>query len=394
MTITTGRIVSAALLGLALALSISGVYVGLAVFVIFLAAAFFQEGRKWSWTPSPLDVPIAVLFVWGSVFSSFQDQYPLLFFYLFAHAACDADIHVMTRWFLIGSAVAGLWAVVQVFSGVIYNPTPATYTAPLFFEGWPRGVLKLLAVHTNRAVGSRSHALTYAECLMPAVFLFLALIVKRPSWRVIGGLVLTLLGILFARGRAVWIGVFTGFLVFSFFIPLKRRLTVWALLAALLVAIGTFSPTVRGRALSAFSPAAGSLSDQQSKQLRFYIWNEAFRIIKSSPLTGVGSDGVKINFKNVPGYEERVWTETHNIYLQQAAERGVIGLGILLWVFVILLKQLWRAPNVWRPALVSLLAAFLVAGWRRRTSTATRPRLTAARLRRTRSRRRRSARPR
>jgi O-antigen ligase len=104
------------------------------------------------------------------------------------------------------------------------------------------------------------------------------------------------------------------------------------------------------------------VADQQSKQLRFYIWNEAFRIIKSSPLTGVGADGVKINFKNVPGYEERVWTETHNIYLQQAAERGVIGLGILLWVFVILLKQLWRAPNVWRPALVSLLAAFLVAG--------------------------------
>ncbi len=191
--------------------------------------------------------------------------------------------------------------------------------------------------------------------------MFFALVFKRPRWTMVAGLVLTLLGVLFAQGRAVWIGVFVGFFVFSFFMPVKRRLMVWGTMVVLALAIGVFSPSARGRAMSSFSSAAGSEADQLSKKLRFRIWNEAFKLIKSSPLTGVGEE-IKINFKDVPGFQNRVWSETHNIYLQQAAERGVIGLGILLWVYVVILKSIWRKPDGWWTALVAILTAFLVAG--------------------------------
>ncbi len=362
MILSNGRLFGAGLLGLALALSISGVYAGLGLFVIFGTLSFFVDKKSFSWTRSPLDMPIAVLLVWGTLVSQFSDQYPMILFFLFAHAARDSDARALLKWFLIGSAVGGAWAAAQAFSGIVYHPTPDTYTIPPQFSGWPRGVIEALAVHTNRAVGSRSHALTYAECLMPAVFLFLVLFTKRPRRLMVIGFVLTLLGVFFAQGRAVWLGVFAGLFVFSCFMPLKKRLAAWTALLFCVVAIGALVPSVRGRALSAFSSSAGSVADQQSKQLRFFIWKEAFGIIKSSPLVGVGKEGVKINFKEVPGYEDRVWSEAHSIYLQQAAERGVIGLGLLLWVFVVIFRAFWRAPSEWRAPLIATLTAFLVAG--------------------------------
>jgi O-antigen ligase len=114
--------------------------------------------------------------------------------------------------------------------------------------------------------------------------------------------------------------------------------------------------------LSAFTARSGTQADQQSKELRFHIWKEAFGYVKQSPIVGVGAKNIQINFKDVPGYEDRVWSEAHNIYIQQAAEKGLVGLGLMLWVFIVMLRLFLKSPVAWRPALVSVLVAFLVAG--------------------------------
>src|SRR5262245_10756623 len=124
-----GRKASLALLGLALAVSISGVYIGLALYLGFLITS--SAGRKsFKWNSTPLDLPLLVLFVWCVLVAGFKDQYPLLFFYLLAHAASDMDVETLLRWFLIGSVLAGLVAVLQMSSGIVYNPTPNTYVIP------------------------------------------------------------------------------------------------------------------------------------------------------------------------------------------------------------------------------------------------------------------------
>jgi O-antigen ligase len=55
---------------------------------------------------------------------------------------------------------------------------------------------------------------------------------------------------------------------------------------------------------------------------------------------------------------ERVWTETHNVYLQVAVERGVVGLGLFILFLASVGRLLWSVARI-QPALWGLFFGFL-----------------------------------
>jgi O-antigen ligase len=60
-------------------------------------------------------------------------------------------------------------------------------------------------------------------------------------------------------------------------------------------------------------------------------------MFKAHPIVGVGPDNVKRVFKKFhpePFPEEGIYGTLNNLYVHQAAERGLLGLGALLLLFI------------------------------------------------------------
>jgi O-antigen ligase len=79
-----------------------------------------------------------------------------------------------------------------------------------------------------------------------------------------------------------------------------------------------------------------SITDQSqdetgSREARRILLMESFRAFLEHPITGVGAG----QFKNYnPEGRQEAWRESHNVILQVAAELGIFGLGLLLFLIV------------------------------------------------------------
>jgi O-antigen ligase len=76
----------------------------------------------------------------------------------------------------------------------------------------------------------------------------------------------------------------------------------------------------------------------------------------------VGWGGVALSVRQPEEAEPRIWTETHNMYLQYLLETGFVGLGLWLWILLLAGGAMAGAPPSIRPAVLGLFAAFLIAG--------------------------------
>lgn len=112
---------------------------------------------------------------------------------------------------------------------------------------------------------------------------------------------------------------------------------------------------------------------------RISIWKTAVRMINSNPFFGVGTGEFPNNFERYSTPETIAKTgggktNTHNTILQMAAENGLAGIFLLLYVFAITFKDLLKCLRLCRgdPALQPLLPitkailvsllGFLIAG--------------------------------
>lgn len=72
------------------------------------------------------------------------------------------------------------------------------------------------------------------------------------------------------------------------------------------------------------------LDQTGSREARSILLREAYDTFKAHPFTGVGAG----QFKNYnPEGRQEAWRETHNVVLQVAAEVGI--LGVIVWVFLV-----------------------------------------------------------
>lgn len=99
-----------------------------------------------------------------------------------------------------------------------------------------------------------------------------------------------------------------------------------------------------GHETAAWQPGHGATS---SSGLRMDYWNNSLHIIRDHPVLGVGTGGFeKAYAEKIKGTSMEPSNNPHNQFLLITAQLGIVGLGLLLYLFF----QHWRTAD-WLPTL-------------------------------------------
>ena len=202
------------------------------------------------------------------------------------------------------------------------------------------------------------------------LFVLTLYLAVRTNWRWLG-LVIAVAGMLAALltySRSILLAVAVALLVLLLLLWRQQRwriLLPGLLLLLLVLLIAPDAATRFGRA-SISTTSQGRIVEYRGARLE--IWHTAWRVFLARPLTGVGQD-------NFPGRYDRYApadsflrvTTAHNGLLHIAATRGILGLLAYGFLWLLLLRWLWRryrsGPSVCRVLAavgLAIAAAYLV----------------------------------
>jgi O-antigen ligase len=137
-----------------------------------------------------------------------------------------------------------------------------------------------------------------------------------------------------------------GFGLVALLEPRARRWAVPALAVVAAVIAAWELLLDNGRTLSAvFRP----FDPHNNQQARFILWDVAWRMFRDHPLTGTGPGGygrLYATYHTGIVETQAVWSSAHNLYLQQLAERGLLGGLALLVLCATLMARAVRAARV------------------------------------------------
>jgi putative inorganic carbon (hco3(-)) transporter len=242
-------------------------------------------------------------------------------------------------WVIIGAAaILATLTIVQV----------ATGSYQLNFGGLARVKNAQIVgnVFERRVAGPLSDPNFYAQILLIAVpmALFRFWEAKRLIFRVLIGAVLVLINvaIVFTYSRAVLIAAGMVYLIAAIWMRVRpRHILSFALVAVLTVVIMPGDAAKRFDTLTQILPWAETAEAKidTSFQERTMLMRTAVEMFSDQPLLGVGAGNYTSNFdryapsvgSNVSSYEgfdKRRFP--HNLYLETAAELGIVGLFVLI----------------------------------------------------------------
>ena len=239
--------------------------------------------------------------------------------------SCDKKLVARARpYYVAGACISALWGLVQLIA-----------------TSGPDGL--------GRASGSLS-AVTYCEVLsLSAIAAFAAFFHSSGRSRFLYGLSAALLsaGVLAGQGRASMGALFAALVIMLFCAGRGRRGVFAVALAVLMLAGGIFATrSQRMKSVPVF--VAGlyktvvlgeqvSLDQNISGWDRLEMWRAGAAICRDYPLLGIGPANIRNAFdfyhpQPLSGAQgdEFGLANVHNLFIQQAAERGLLGLAALL----------------------------------------------------------------
>jgi len=345
------------LIALTLGLALSITLAELAYGVLALLVLVSGRARR-----PPLLVPIVAFMAWTAV-SALASPRPLeslvqgrgvlwlVAVWVVAAALDDArEAHRFATGVFIAVSAVALLAIVQVAACPAIPPDVPGLAR--FFRKCSRAkgffsiYMTLAGVLTIVLVGALPRLATAGRQLAWA----------GPAWAI--GLVA--LGVTYVRGA--WIGFALG-AAGALALLRRDRLVLAAGVAVVVVAL----------AVPGVSHRLGQITlDDATTRDRLAMLSGGLRMIRDHPLLGVGPGQVKHVYPVYapPEAIRRSTSHLHNSPLQITVERGVIGLGLWLWIFAAWFRcaiRAWRALPVGADRALALgallaVAAFLVAG--------------------------------
>jgi putative inorganic carbon (HCO3(-)) transporter len=181
---------------------------------------------------------------------------------------------------------------------------------------------------------------------------------------IVAGMFLT-----FSRGAAVALGGLVGVLLLLGYLRLRHVVLIVVLIVGTMLAVAP-DYVVRLTSLTSVTPlsdddaeADGAIKGRTTSNLA--AWNT----FVDHPVFGVGPGRYFRDFSQSAGNELNIRylehnRRAHNLYLETAADLGLLGLAALLGTFAVTLAQLERARRRWsvrRPELADLAAGYLLA---------------------------------
>jgi putative inorganic carbon (HCO3(-)) transporter len=138
--------------------------------------------------------------------------------------------------------------------------------------------------------------------------------------------VLMIGAIVASQSRSGTIGLVFMTLIMGFYLSRRKPGMAMAGVLAMILAL-PLVPTSYWHRLSSITD--DTQDDTGSREARQVLLKESFVAFLENPITGVGAG----QFKNYnPGGREQPWRESHNVILQVAAELGIAGLSVLLFL--------------------------------------------------------------
>jgi O-antigen ligase len=176
--------------------------------------------------------------------------------------------------------------------------------------------------------------------------------------------------------RGAWLGAAAAIGAMIVFAPRRVWIGIALAAVALIGAIGLASAGLLPSAISERLADAGTLLDIRDVRgvpindanyaliERQAHWQAALNMLTAQPWTGVGFSNYQPSYEQ---YRLLNWPmplgHAHNIYLNVAAETGIIGLGLylLLWmsVFVLTFRAIRRAHGIERAGAIGLLGTWV-----------------------------------
>jgi len=176
----------------------------------------------------------------------------------------------------------------------------------------------------------------YGRFLAVAILVALAVVVFGPWERyvraVCAGIVVVWAGLLVSFSQSSFAALIGGVLVVSLLAWRRGHLAAAAIATVLLVALGSayVEPRPEGLRLAA---AEGELN--RATRGRFDLVKNGLGIAFDHPLVGVGVGGFTKAYRERVHVPRRVKTPaSHNTPVTVAAENGIVGLGLLVWLLV------------------------------------------------------------
>lgn len=173
-----------------------------------------------------------------------------------------------------------------------------------------------------------------AFCVTVALMLFALLLASNLSkvWRIllIGGITCMVFGILWAYSRTAYVAVLAGAAVIL--LAWRGR---WKMLVPVLLALMVVPPLLPNSVSERFDSThvEGNQVDESTAD-RYEFWHIAIQVWEKHPFVGVGN----YTFSYVSAYKR----DTHNLYVRTLAEKGVIGLIILIGLFFSFARAAWQ----------------------------------------------------
>jgi len=149
------------------------------------------------------------------------------------------------------------------------------------------------------------------------------------------------ISILLAQTRSSYLGVIICVMTMLYFArPSRKRMAAYAAIMAVTgTLVVTNNPAMVNRLSAMANTKKGDFSANSPStgiNTRLELWKLGLKMVKAHPVLGVGPDNIKKVFKKFQPEQigaEETWGSLHNLYVHQAAERGLLGLGALLLLF-------------------------------------------------------------
>lgn len=346
--------------------------------------------NQWSWRSTPLDLPLLALIGWSVLtWISSMLQHPVIQKPIYSEGS-KGVIFLFANTFLVYAAATRaqdkilfkrlLWLTYLV------SVTAAVYGIAQYFGVewiWP----KALNPYGSRPVstfGNPNFLSSYLVLVIPVMvgdYLFRS--TGLPRVILLAGILTNTGALLATLTRSSWMGLLAAIAMVFIFVhdleALKTKASKWFVL--LLVGLGlliVFWPRSGGHVYSATVVSRFAEAKDFKKNnygpvwQRLLIWSSAWMMVVDHPLAGKGWGCFELFY---PFYQGRqLFTEgfqlrthannAHNEILEYASQIGMIGVGLVAWVWVVFFRTAWsirrRLDERWRPLMAGMVGG--VAG--------------------------------
>jgi len=196
-----------------------------------------------------------------------------------------------------------------------------------------------------------------AFCVMMSILIFTLLLAGAMSWRwralLVGAIACMLLGVVWTYSRTAYIALLVGLAVVMLLWRGRWKLAVPLFIAALIAP--NLMPVSVVERFNSTTLEEGKRDE--STENRFEFWRIAWDNFEKYPMLGSGYH--TFHHAEINPHQ----TDTHNFFMRELTEKGVVGAGITFGMLLSILAACWRTMRRAPTGLAHALGLGMVGAW-------------------------------